>query len=461
VKPHLERAPFPGHKMRMNIRIAILFAALLAAPAARAQSTPPESQPATSEDDRSGKQPATKAEVKALLEEIRRLKLELGLRDVAYQSYAGMGPAASKVYFAPKGLSIGGYGEFNYSWIHGDRESLADAPAANNASDLLRMVVYAGYRFSDRIVLNTEIEFEHGGNEVSVEFAYLDFLLSDAVRLRAGNVLVPIGFVNEYHEPPFFHGVFRPDVEQRIIPTTWDDNGVGLHGEISGLRYKAYVLVGLDLFRTGDEAVASKSWVREARGGGKEERAGTLAGVLNLSYSSGPVTVGGTLYRGRADQRELTAAGEPIRADVMLAEAHAQLAWRGFQARVLGVIGTLGDADKVDAELVARGVLAAGESLGSRVTGGYGEIAFDVLSLLAPGGESTLSPFVRVEKYDLNARVPAGAVRDPALDASVVTAGLTYKPIPTVVVKADYQRRDSAADAPATDQVNFGAGFVF
>jgi hypothetical protein len=442
----------------MNIRIAILFAALLAAPAARAESTPSESQPAASEPE---KQPATKGEVKALVEEIRRLKLELGLRDVAYQSYAGMGPAASKVYFAPKGLSIGGYGEFNYSWIRGDLENVPEAPAAKNASDLLRFVLYAGYRFNDRIVLNSEIEFEHGGNEVSVEFAYLDFLLTDAIRLRAGDVLVPIGFVNEFHEPPFFHGVLRPDIEQRIIPTTWNDNGVGLHGELGGLRYKAYALVGLDLFRRGDEAIEPSSWVREARGGGKEERAATIAGVVNLSYSTGPVSVGGTLYRGRADQRDLTAAGETIRADVTLAEAHAQLAWRGVQARALGVVGTLGDADKVNAELVARGVLAAGASLGSRVTGAYGEIAFDVLSLLAPGGESTLSPFVRYEKYDLNAKVPAGAVRDPALDASVVTTGLTYKPIPTVVVKADYQRRDSAADAPATDQVNFGAGFIF
>ena len=448
--------------MRMNIRIVILSAALLPAFAARAQSTTPAAPepaatPSTPEAPASGTkadaQAASKDEVKALAEEIRRLKLELGLRDVAYQSYAGMGPAASKVYFAPKGLSIGGYGEFAYVNLRGD--------AAGNTSDTLRVVLYAGYRFSDRIVFNSEFEWEHAGGEVSVEFAYLDFLLWDAARLRVGNVLVPVGFVNEMHEPPFFHGVFRPDVEQRIIPTTWDDNGIGLHGEVVGLRYKAYLLTGLDLFRHGDEPLQPGSWVRESRSGGSESRAATLAGVLNLSYAAGPVTVGGSLYRGRADQRERTAAGEPIHADVTLAEAHAQLAWQGFQARLLGVVGTLGDAAQVNAELVARGTLQAGESLGSRVTGGYGELAYDLLALLAPGGESSLSPFVRYEKYDLNARVPAGAVRDPALDASVVTAGLTYKPLPTVVVKADWQRRDSAADTPATEQVNLGAGFAF
>ncbi|HEY6003645.1 MAG TPA: hypothetical protein VIV57_12280, partial [Anaeromyxobacter sp.] len=254
----------------MNIRIGIPFTALaiaLAAPAVHAQSTPSESQPAASESD---KQPATKGEVKALLEELRRLKLELGLRDVAYQSYAGMGPAASKVYFAPKGLSIGGYGEFNYVNMPKD--------GAANEADMLRLVLYTGYRFSDRIVFNSEVEFEHAGKEISVEFAYLDFLLSDAIRLRAGNVLVPIGFVNELHEPPFFQGVFRPDVERFIIPTTWHENGVGVHGEVAGLRYKAFVLQGLDLFRdTGDEPVEAGSWVREARTGGGEARAATLA----------------------------------------------------------------------------------------------------------------------------------------------------------------------------------------
>jgi hypothetical protein len=432
--------------MRMKIGIVILLAALLAAPAARGQSTsPPPEAPAPGEAEK----PASKAEVRALLEELRRLKLELGLRDVAYQSYAGMGPAASKVYFAPRGLSIGGYGEFNYVNVPAD--------ASANRSDLLRLVLYAGYRFGERIVFNSEIEFEHAGKEIGVEFAYLDFLLSKAVRLRAGSVLVPIGFVNEMHEPAFFNGVFRPDVERRIIPTTWNENGIGLHGEVAGLRYKAYLLTGLDLFRETDEPVEAGSWVREARSGGGESRAATLAGVLNLDYVAGPATVGGTIYRGRADQRQHTAAGEAIRADVTLAEAHAQLSWRGAQARVLGVVGTLGDAAEVNATLG----LPPDEGLGSRVTGGYVEVAYDVLALLAAGGESTLSPFVRVERYDLNARVPAGAVRDPALDTTVVAAGLTYKPIPTVVVKADWQRTDTAASGSASDRVSFGAGFVF
>ncbi|ABC81340.1 conserved hypothetical protein [Anaeromyxobacter dehalogenans 2CP-C] len=447
--------------MRMTINIttsALLLAVFLSAPAARAAEPAPAPQPAPAAKpaaggDKSGAAakddaPATQEQVRTLAEEVRRLKLELGLRDVEYQSYGGMGPAASKVYFAPKGLSIGGYGELTY-------RNMTDGPTGDQ-SDLLRAVLYVGYRFTDRIVFNSEIEFEHAGHEVGVEFAYLDFLLTDALGLRVGNVLVPMGFVNEMHEPAFFNGVFRPDVERLIIPSTWNENGVGVHGEVAGLRYKAYLLTGLDLFRGGEETPEADSWIRESRSGGGESRAATGAGVLALEYAAGPATVGGSVYRGRADQRERTATGGPIRADVTLAELHAQAAWRGASARVLGVVGRLGDAAKVSEQLG----LSGDEVLGSGVKGGYAEVAYDVLTLAAPGGAASLSPFVRVERYDLHDRVPAGGVRNPGLDRTAVTAGLTFKPIPTVVLKADWQRRDPKAGA-ATDQVNVGAGFVF
>jgi hypothetical protein len=192
--------------------------------------------------------------------------------------------------------------------------------------------------------------------------------------------------------------------------------------------------------------------VREARSGGAESRAATVAGVLSLEYGAGPATIGGAVYRGRADQRQ-----EPgLRADVTLAELHAGLSWRGLTGRVLAVVGTLSDAAQVSAAIG----LAAGETLGSRVQGGYAEVGYDVLGLLAPGGDAALTPFVRWERYDLNARVPEGYARDPALDLDVVTTGLTFKPIPTVVVKGDWQWREDRAST-SRSQVNLGVGYVF
>ncbi len=379
--------------------------------------------------------PATQEDVRALSEELRRLKLELGLRDVEYQSYGGLGPAASKVYFAPKGLSIGGYGEVVY------RNQLAGGDA--DQSDLLRLVLYVGYRFSDRLVFNSEVEFEHGGSETAVEFAYLDYRIADALQVRAGALLVPVGMVNELHEPPFFHGVLRPDLERNLIPATWTENGLGLHGQAGWLRYQAYLVTGLDAAN----GLRASSWIRNARSGGNQSRAKTGAGVVALSADLGPATVGGSYYRGRAGQ------GDPgVEAEVTLAELHARAAWRGLEAKAIYALGTLSDAALVE----------PGQVLGSRVRGGYLEVAYDVLALLAPGGDGALLPFVRYEAMDLNDEVPAGQVADPALDTTTLTAGLTWRPLPTVVLKADWQQRGSAAAGKATaEQLNLGVGFAF
>ncbi|HSD20340.1 MAG TPA: hypothetical protein VLC54_09895 [Anaeromyxobacter sp.] len=429
-------------QVKIIVALAVLFCGASLARAEDADSAAPAQAPAAQEGGSAAPkdEPATKEEVKALAEELRRLKLEMGLRDVEYDSYGGMGPAASKVYFAPKGLSIGGYGEVFY------RNQLGAAP---NDSDLFRVVLYTGYRFTPKILFNSEVEYEHQ-HELSVEFAYLDFLLSEEVGIRVGNVLVPMGFVNELHEPPFFHGVFRPTVERNLIPATWNENGLGLHGAVGSFRYKAYGLVGLN-GASGD--LASGTWLRGARTGGGEAPAETFAGVLNVGYEAGPISVVGAVYHGRAGQGAEDDQGE-IDADVTLAEAHAQLAWRGLQLRGLYAMGWLDDAARLSA-LQDDGVV-----LGSRTRGGYLEAAYDVLGLALPDSGQSLSPFVRYEVLDLHDEVPSGLARDPALDQTLWTAGLTYKPIPTVVVKADYQRTDTEADT-TLEQVNFGVGYVF
>ena len=111
----------------------------------------------------------------------------------------------------------------------------------NNIVDAQRVILYAGYKFTENIIFNSEIEFEHGSTSanldgqsgsVSVEFAYLDFLIKDYVNIRGGLLLVPFGIINEIHEPTTFYGVFRPSVERQIIPTTWRENGLGLLGDI-------------------------------------------------------------------------------------------------------------------------------------------------------------------------------------------------------------------------------------
>lgn len=434
-------------RMTRNIKMIPLLAALVTASPALAEDPPPAPKDAAAPAGASAgsQEAASKEELRALAEEVRRLKLEMGLKEVEYKSYGGLGPAASKVYFAPKGLSIGGYGEITYK-NELDRSN-------RDQSDLYRVVLYTGYRFNDRIVFNAEVEFEHH-DELSVEFAYLDFLLTPEIQLRAGNVLVPVGITNELHEPPFFNGVFRPQVERSLIPTTWNENGLGLHGQVAGLRYQAYLLTGLNA--TGS-ALAASSWIRNARTGGGESPAETFAGVLSLGYAFGPATVGGSIYQGRADQKVQSAAtGERLRTYVTLGEVHAMAQWRGVAVKGLYAMGRLGGAGALSEHLG----LTGNQVLGSRVRGGYAEIAYDLMTLIAPGGEQSLSPFFRYEALDLHDGVPPGGVRDPTLDQRYYVAGLTYKPIAQVAVKADWTRKDAKA-SQALDQIDLGVGFVF
>src|SRR5262249_28852911 len=130
--------------------------------------------------------------------------------------------------------------------------------------DFHRFVLIFSHQFSDRIRFVGELEVEHAfvegleeSGELELEQAYVDFLLSRPLNVRAGMVLVPIGIINERHEPPVFHGVERTFVDTVIVPTTWFEAGAGVHGEIGqGWRYRGYVLASLNALEfSADEGV--------------------------------------------------------------------------------------------------------------------------------------------------------------------------------------------------------------
>src|ERR671914_2496192 len=167
--------------------------------------------------------------LEVLAGEIENLKIGEAAA-AADESERGFGPAASKVYRTERGLSIGGYGEALYQNFDSKRDDNA-ASGKTDTFDLLRGVLYFGYKFNDRWLLNSEIEYEHAGSEVAVEFAYIDYLWRLEVNVRGGLLLVPMGFLNELHEPTVFLGAKRPAIETVIIPSTWRENGFGLFGE--------------------------------------------------------------------------------------------------------------------------------------------------------------------------------------------------------------------------------------
>ena len=161
------------------------------------------------------------SQVKTIAGELSAAVTEAAVpKDGNWENYYGVGPVAGKVYRKDSGLSIGGYGEVKYEY---------DSIGEKGTFDTLRAVLYVGYKFSDKWVLNSEFEFEHGGgpdpkngkSSVYVEFLNLDYQHSQALNFRTGLILNPMGFVNQIHEPTFYYGVDRPLVEQRMIPSTW------------------------------------------------------------------------------------------------------------------------------------------------------------------------------------------------------------------------------------------------
>ena len=204
------------------------------------------------------------------------------------QSHSGMGSAASKVYYSSSPLSIGGYGKIDY--YHKSNES--DTNSDN--IDVYRFISYIGYKFTDDIILNVELEFEHGGAKegatgdgyVIVEFMYLDFLFNENFNIRVGNMLVPMGLINEKHEPTLFTTVQRPNTSKKLIPSTWHENGLMAYGQITDdLSYHIGAFSALQLNRGVGEG---NDWLRDSRLGsfraGSDERLG-LAVVGRVDYT--------------------------------------------------------------------------------------------------------------------------------------------------------------------------------
>jgi hypothetical protein len=368
---------------------------------------------------------------------------------------SGLAPAASKVYLK-EGLSIGGYGETILS-IYANKLQNGTNQPVDNLADTLRAVLYVGYKFNDWLVFNSEYEFEHSGfsdehpeGEVIVEFAYLDFLLTKWLNIRAGQVLLPVGFINELHEPPIFLGVLRPRLESAdgIIPTTWHEIGVGLHGQLpANFNYRFYVLNGLDSAKFNAEG---NGGIGGGRQDGHQAIANKLAITGRLDWHLMPgALLGGSFYVGNSAQAN---GAEAVWTTLL--ELHAEYRAYGFQARAIYARSTNSDVG-----IQAYGPGAAPFSTGTLQSGGYVEGGYDVFSLF-PTVKQALIPFVRYERLNTQQNVTAGATADLANQRSIVTLGLNYKPIHQVVIKADFSINTNGADT-GRNQFDLGLGYLF
>lgn len=403
-----------------------------------------------------------RAQIEAITRELEELRLGRELVAEADTGVLGFGPAASKVYKVRQGVSIGGYGELLYERFAGAREDGAPSGRTDQI-DFVRAIVYVGYKFSDRWLFNSEIEFEHSSTDqagsVSVEFAYLEYRLSTHVGLRGGLLLPPMGFINELHEPPAFLGTDRPETERQIIPSTWRENGIGFFGEAAGFAYRAYLVNGLDAVGGGTSNAGGfgAAGLRGGRQKGSKAVAEDFAGVARVDFlGARGVMLGVSAYLGNSGQRapDPTSPGATIGGRTFIWESHGQYRAYGFDLRALVAIATVDDVAAINA---AKG-LSGAASVGERLVGWYLQGGYDVLRQARTAHQ--LVPYLRYERLNTQDRVPAGFSADGGNDRTIVSLGAAWKPIPHIAVKADYQLHRTAADT-GVDRLNVNLSYLF
>jgi hypothetical protein len=431
-----------------------------AQPAAASAATAAPSTPATAPAAGAPSNAELKRQLDVLAAEVQRMgtggggEAQAPLR--ADQSVYGLGPAASKIYRTSSGVSIGGYGEFIYDNFAGNAHNGTPVTTdeQRDTIDLARAVVYVGYKFDDHWVLNSEYEFEHKGTDdkrdgsVNAEFAYLDYLNDRALNARLGVVLLPMGFINEYHEPTVFLGPHRPEVETYLIPTTWSEAGAGIFGELGPVTYRSYIVNGMNASQFNPI-----NGVMDGPQGGGQAIAESWANVTRIDYTGTPgLLVGGSFYLGNSVTNIAANLGGGIAIPTHIYEAHLEYKYRGLQFRALGVLTYL---DRI-AELNAAMSAPPGGSIGSGQRGYYLELGYDLFS----GEKQALIPFARYENLNTQMEVPTGFVRDPAAYRQNLTVGVNYKPIEQVVLKADYKEL-LLGDASGVNSWSLSAGYVF
>ena len=236
------------------------------------------------------------------METIQQLKAELNELKAAVKMQgevqeASMGKIAKAAKKFEK-IHIGGYGELHYN----DHET--DGGSETKKVDAHRYVLFFGYDYNEKVRFRSEFELEHGlvkdtadgsnGGEVELEQMYIEIDLNDQTSIQTGVILVPVGIMNENHEPPTFYGVERNDVEKYLIPATWWAAGVKIKHKMSnGISFEAMVSEGLKGTTAG--------YIRGGRQKSANADASDLAYTARVTYTGMPGLKASIFYNHQSD----------------------------------------------------------------------------------------------------------------------------------------------------------------
>ena len=323
---------------------------------------------------------------------------------------------------------IGGYGEMHLNMNQG----------TDNQIDYHRFVLFFGKDFTDRVRFFSELELEHSlagdgkPGEVELEQAYVEVDVNDTTQVKTGLFLMPVGILNETHEPDTFYGVERNNVEKNIIPTTWGEGGVMVTAKAAdGLTVDLAMHSGLNAADLDDGVLDGVKSLRSSRQKVAEATANKAAYTARVKYTAVP---GLELALTAQYQDDLLQGAGNDELGASLVEAHAVYENNGFGVRALYAQWNI-DSDVDD-------VIAGA----SEQKGFYIEPSYRI--------NEKVGVFYRNSMWD-NA---AGSSSDSEKTQNDI--GVNYWLAETAVLKADYFRQESAGEFSAAGY-NLGVGFSF
>ena len=360
-----------------------------------------------------------------------------------------------------------GYGEMHFNVPTDGRSSRADQH---------RWVLGIQTRLTDWIQFNAEIDFEHAVQELEFELGHLSFLINPKINFRTGYMLLPVGFLNEFHEPPLFWTVERPLLQRSIIPTTWSGAGAGFYGTpFQGVNYRFYVVNSIQSVRPidfdgehmgagGDSAFfRASNGIRNGRSFVDEVIAEDFAVVGRVEFTNlyPGLQVAGSFYTGETTHDVIDEGGRTT-----LLEADVQYRKKWFQMNATYAHIFIDDAADLNEFRNSAGAPAGDSTAAQGITPNslYGwnvQAGIHVPQMLGWDTRQDVVPYFLYEMINLQSDIPDGfGPRNPKSDQEVLTFGFSYLPIPNVALKFDFTQHWFGDDTK-TETANMAVSYMY
>ncbi len=360
-------------------------------------------------------------------------------------------------------VSVHGYGEMHFS---DDTQKAGGSEIDNH-----RFVIGVHALLTDWIHLNAEIDFEHAAQELEFEFGYLDFLLSPGFNVRAGVMLAPVGFLNEFHEPNLFWTVERPLLQKLLIPTTWNGGGAGIFGTpMDGVNYRLYAMNSLQSIidddsknggGKGGSGGSGKSFSGKGIRGGRaqvnERIANDFSIFARVEFTKlfPGLQVGFSLVNGDTTHDIIEEGG-----NMTLLEADIQYRWKWFDINASIVNIDINDAQAMNNFCDGTGSKCKG-GIASNNFGYNIQAGMHLPQLMGWKTSHDIVPHFMFERVRTQDEVPAGTVAGEKYNRNAIyTFGVSYLPTPAVAIKIDHTHA-RLGNNQSKDKLNLGIAYMY